>query len=106
MRRWSGSRGARADRPAAALSTEPAHRDISGLVPGGDDLAFAGAARQAEMLRARETSSRDLVTLYLERIERLDPQLNSYRVVFGEQALAEAEQAQARLDAGETTPLL
>ena len=75
-------------------------------MPGGDDLAFAGAARQAELLRAREISSRDLVALYLDRIERLDPQLNSYRVVLGEQALAEAEQAQARLDAGETTPLL
>ena len=72
----------------------------------GQDLAFAGAARQAELLRARELSSRELVQLYLERIERLDPQLNSFRVVLGEQALAEAEQAQARLDAGETTPLL
>jgi amidase len=72
----------------------------------GPDLAFAGAARQAELLRAREISARELVELYLERIERLDPQINSFRVVLGEQALAEAEQAQARLDAGETTPLL
>ena len=72
----------------------------------GQDLAFAGAARQAELLRAREISARELVELYLERIERLDPQLNSFRVVLGEQALAEAEQAQARLDAGETAPLL
>ena len=57
-------------------------------------------------MRARQISARELVQLYLDRIERLDPQLNSFRVVLGEQAMAEAEQAQARLDAGETTPLL
>ena len=37
------------------------------------DLAFAGPARQAELVRAGEVSSRELVELYLERIERLDP---------------------------------
>ena len=58
------------------------------------------------MLRAREISARELVELHVERIERIDPRLNSFRVVLGEQALAEAEHAQARLDAGETTPLL
>jgi amidase len=71
-----------------------------------DDLAFAGAARQAELLRERQVSARELVGLYLERIERLDPSLNAFRVVLGDQALAEAERAQARLDAGETAPLL
>jgi amidase len=46
------------------------------------------------------------VALYLERIARLNPRLNAFRVVLGEQALAEAERAQARLDAGEAAPLL
>ena len=50
------------------------------------ELAFAGAARQAELIRAREVSARELVQLYLDRIERLDPQLNAYRVVFAERA--------------------
>jgi amidase len=71
-----------------------------------DDLAFAGAARQAKMLRAGEVSSRELVQLCLDRIERLDPQLNSFRKVFAEKALLEAEQAEARLKAGEERPLL
>src|SRR5206468_1798393 len=69
-------------------------------------LAFAGIARQAELIRAGEVSSRELVELYLERIARLDPQLNSYRVVFAERALAEADQADARRRSGDERPLL
>jgi amidase len=71
-----------------------------------DDLAFTGAARQAEMVRAREVSPRELVQLYLERIGRLDPQLNVFRMVLGERALLEAEQAEARLRGGDERPLL
>jgi amidase len=71
-----------------------------------EDIAFAGAARQAEMVRAGEVSPSELVRLCLERIERLDPQLNSFRVVLAERALLEAEQAEARLKAGDERPLL
>jgi amidase len=71
-----------------------------------EEMAFAGAARQAEMVRAGEVSPRELVQLYLDRIARLDPQLNAFRVVFAEKALLEAEQAEARLKAGEERPLL
>jgi amidase len=71
-----------------------------------DDLAFAGAARQAEMVRAGEVSPSELVRLHLDRIERLDPELNAFRKVFAEKALLEAEQAEARLKAGEERPLL
>jgi amidase len=53
-------------------------------------LAFAGIARQAELVRSGEVSSTDLVELYLERIARLDPELNAFRVVFAEEARAEA----------------
>jgi amidase len=70
------------------------------------DLAFAGLARQAELIKAGEVSSRELVELYLERIERLDPQLNSFRIVMAERALADAEQADARRGAGGDRPLL
>ena len=71
-----------------------------------DDIAFAGAARQAEMVRAGEVSPTELVQLCLERIARLDPQLNAFRKVFAEKALLEAQQAEARLKAGEERPLL
>lgn len=70
------------------------------------ELAYAGIARQAELLAAREVSARELVEVYLERIARYEPQLNAFRVVLGERALMEADQAQARRDAGENRPLL
>lgn len=76
------------------------------MAKGGDEIAFAGAARLAEMVRAKEVSATELVGLYLDRIQRLDPQLNSFRVVLAEQAMLEAEQAEARVRAGEERPLL
>jgi len=65
------------------------------------DLAFAGLARQAELVRAREVSPRELVELYLERIERIDPQLNAYRIVRAERAVAEAAEVERRSSDGE-----
>jgi amidase len=71
-----------------------------------DDLAFAGLARQAELVRAGDVSSRELTELYLQRIEQLNPQLNAYRVVMAERALAEADQADARRRSDGERPLL
>ncbi len=71
-----------------------------------DDVAFAGAARIAEMVRAKEVSPTELVDLYLERIERLDPELNAYRVVLAEGARADAKRAEERLAKGDDAPLL
>ena len=61
------------------------------------EIAYAGAARQAAMLAAGEMSSRELTELHLGRIERLDPRLNAFRVVWAERALAEADAADERL---------
>jgi amidase len=72
----------------------------------GADLAFAGVARQGELLRAGVITPRQLVECYLERIERLNPRLNAFVSVRAEAALAEADAALARLDAGESGPLL
>jgi amidase len=72
----------------------------------GADLAFAGITRQAELIRAGEVSSRELTELYLRRIAELEPRLNAFRVVLGEQALAEADAADARRGEPDPPPLL
>ena len=64
------------------------------------DLAFAGAARQAELVRDGEVTSRELVELYLERIERLQPELNCFSNVMAERALTDASQADGRRGMG------
>src|SRR4051812_3219064 len=70
------------------------------------DLAFAGIARQAELIRSGEVSPVELVELCLRRIERIDQRLNAFRVVLAERALAEARQAEGRSGAGGDRPLL
>ncbi len=71
------------------------------------DLAYAGIAKQAELIAAGEVSSRELVDIYLERIAQYNPRLNAFRVVFAERARLEADQADARRGAGDSSrPLL
>jgi amidase len=55
------------------------------------DLAFAGPARLAELVRSREVAPRELVELSLRRIEEVGPELNAFRVVLAEQALRDAD---------------
>ncbi|HEY8467399.1 MAG TPA: amidase [Solirubrobacterales bacterium] len=66
-----------------------------------ESVAFAGAYEQARLVRNGEVTPTELVELYLGRIERLDPKLNAYRVVFAERALAEAQEVERRIAAGE-----
>jgi amidase len=54
------------------------------------ELAFLPATEQARLVRERRVSPVELVQTYLERIERIDPELGSYVTVRGEDALAEA----------------
>jgi aspartyl-tRNA(Asn)/glutamyl-tRNA(Gln) amidotransferase subunit A len=62
-------------------------------------------AQLAAELRLRKYSSVELTQHYLERIKRLDPQLNSFITVAAESALAAAAQADRALKAGEAGPL-
>ena len=75
-------------------------------MPDASSLAFAGPARLTALLRAGEVTPRELVELFLGRIARLDPELNAFRRVLADRALVEADQAAARLEAGDERPLL
>ncbi|WP_016950248.1 amidase [Anabaena sp. PCC 7108] len=55
------------------------------------DLAFTPALELAQLIRRRELSPLELVKLYLERIERLNPQLGSYFTVTADLAIADAK---------------
>jgi amidase len=72
----------------------------------GDGVAFAGLAGQIELIRSRAVSARELVETCLSRIERIDPELNSFAAVYGERALQEADQADARMAKGDVPPLI
>ena len=67
------------------------------------DVAFAGIVRQAEMVRRGDVTPTELVELYLERIELLDPKLNSYRVVLADRARADAKRVEERLSNGDVS---
>ena len=73
---------------------------------GNEEFAFAGVARLAELIRAREVTPRELVELYLGRIARLNPRLNAFVSIRADQALAEADAALARLRTGQAGALL
>ena len=62
-----------------------------------EDLTIAEAARR---IQAREVSPVELTRACLDRIDRLDPDLNTFVTVTREQALAEAGQAEADVAAG------
>ncbi|MDZ8050801.1 MAG: amidase [Aulosira sp. ZfuVER01] len=55
------------------------------------DLAFTPALELAQLIRRREVSPLELVNIYLERIERLNPQLGSYFTVMADLAIADAQ---------------
>jgi amidase len=64
-----------------------------------DELAFADALELAARVRARAVSPVELVELYLERIERLDPQLGAFVTLDADRALAAAREAATASDA-------
>jgi amidase len=70
------------------------------------DLAFTPALQQAELIRQRQVSPLELVELYLERIQRLDPQLGSYFTVMAESAIADAKAKTEMLSGGRVSSSL
>ncbi|HEX2074139.1 MAG TPA: amidase [Geodermatophilus sp.] len=66
-----------------------------------DDLCLRPATELAGMIRSRQLSARELLEAHLERIERVNPQLNAIVTLDPEGARAAADAADAALAAGE-----
>ena len=69
-------------------------------------IAFESIATLSQALKNGEVSSRQLVEQAVARIDSLNPQLNAVVCLEAEQALANADQADARRAKGEHSPLL
>jgi amidase len=70
------------------------------------EIAYAGIAAQAQLIRDGEISSVELVEVYLERIDRLHSRLNCFCSVYAERVRLEAQQADARRAGGDERALL
>jgi len=73
---------------------------------GGADIAFSDAAAQVRALATRVYSAEELMRVYLERIDRLNPRLRAIVAHEPEAALAAAHAADQQRARGDARPLL
>ena len=66
-----------------------------------ENLAFEPATRIGELIKSKELSPVEITKLYLERIEKLDSNLNSYLTVTADIALRAAQNAEDKLVNGD-----
>ena len=69
-------------------------------VPNVRELHELSALEQAQAVRSREISPVELTRHYLDRIERIDPQVGAYVTVTGEKALDQARRLERELPDG------
>jgi Asp-tRNA(Asn)/Glu-tRNA(Gln) amidotransferase A subunit family amidase len=81
-------------RPIVASSQRPGRR------PAGAELSYAPLTQLADLVRRKAITSVELTTHYLERLERLDPQLLCVTALTRERALEKARAADAEIAAG------
>ena len=63
-------------------------------------IPFLSATELAGLIKSQEVSPVEAAQAYLDRIAEVDDKLNSYITVCGEEALAEAKQAEQDIAAG------
>jgi aspartyl-tRNA(Asn)/glutamyl-tRNA(Gln) amidotransferase subunit A len=68
-------------------------------------MQYQSLSALSQALNKNQISSRELTEIFLKRISKFDPQLNSFITVTEEIAMQQAAQADQRLQAGNTTPL-
>ena len=66
-----------------------------------DNLAFASVSELRQVIDSRQVSIVELTEMFLRRIEALNPRLNAYLTVIGDEALASAQESQDALLRGE-----
>ena len=71
------------------------------MVAIDENLAFAPATELKELIRNKTVSPVEITKLYLDRIDRLDNQLNSYLTVTPELAMESAQKAEKALFYGD-----
>ncbi|MDJ0379841.1 amidase [Streptomyces sp. G-G2] len=91
---------------APGTSYDVAHRPSHDWGRSAAPASPPGLADMAAALAEGSVSSRWLTEQCLERIAASQPELNAFRIVHAESALAEADAADRRLAAGERLPLL
>jgi amidase len=69
-----------------------------------NDLAFAPATELAELVRLRKVSPVELVDLYAQRIEDLNPKLGAYLTTTLDEARDQAKRAEAELNGHDLPP--
>ena len=76
-------------------------RDAATSVPANEaDIAFAPVTELSRWIERKQITSERLTTIYLARIESLDPKLRSVITVPKDHAIAQARQADAEIGAG------
>ena len=68
-------------------------------------MIAAGLKELSQALAAKQVSSVELATLFLDRIDRLNPEINAFVTVDRERSLKMAAVADARIAAGDAGPL-
>lgn len=69
--------------------------------PESEDICFTPAVKLREMIRSRFLSPVELVKVYLNRIERINPFINAYCTVVPEMALQSAKETEAAIRRGD-----
>ena len=64
------------------------------------ELPFLTASQLSNLIETKEVSPVEATEAYLDRIEEVDPKLNSYITITGEQAVESARQAEQEIAAG------
>ena len=65
------------------------------------DIAFLSASALASAIESKQVSPVEAVEAYLERIERIDPKVNSYITVLYDDARRDAKSAEAEIQRGQ-----